>query len=210
MEFIISIDRADGRPLQLQLYEIIRQMILSGKLKAGERLPSSRSVAEQLGIARITVTLAYERLLAEGYVSSRVKAGTFVNERLPDASVLVRNAHSETISPGARIRLGKSPASLAALRSFGKIARSVRNTISSSVVPTHGASRPSFGSSVHRAAPRLRARRDDRIWRSARASCFARSDCRPFESHARHRCNARSNRHHGGNPGALNCLPVFS
>ncbi len=109
MEFIISIYRADVRPLQLQLYEMIRQMILSGKLKAGERLPSSRSVAEQLGIARITVTLAYDRLLAEGYVSSRAKAGTFVNERLPDASVLVRNAHSETIAPGARIRLGKIP-----------------------------------------------------------------------------------------------------
>ncbi len=185
MEFIISIDRADERPLQLQLYEMIRQMILSGKLRAGERLPSSRSVAEQLGIARITVTLAYERLLAEGYVSSRIKAGTFVNERLPDASVLVRNAHSANISPGARIRLGKIPGFAGRSPELWKD-RSQRPKYDFFVGRPNPRSFPTpVLAKVHNATPRLRPRRDDGIWRSTRAACLARSHCRPFESDTR-------------------------
>ncbi len=110
MELLISVDREDKRPLQVQLYETIRQLILSGALKAGQRLPSSRAIAIQLGIARNTAVLAYERLVAEDYIAARTKAGIYVNHKLPDTSVLVRNAHSETVSTGRRIRLGKNPA----------------------------------------------------------------------------------------------------
>ena len=109
MQLLISLDSKDTRPLQVQLYEAIRHMILSGKLKAGERLPSSRAVSDELRIARNTVVLAYERLIAEGYIATRIKAGTFVNDKLPDTSVLVRNGHSESVPPGKRIRLGRIP-----------------------------------------------------------------------------------------------------
>lgn len=104
MELLISVDRSTERPLQMQIYEAVRQLILKGALKAGQRLPSTRSVADQLGIARNTVVLAYERLMAENYVASRTKAGVFVNEDLPDTTVLIRNAHSSEISAAARIR----------------------------------------------------------------------------------------------------------
>lgn len=109
MHLLISIDRADGRPLQVQIYESIRTLILNGTLKAGKQLPSSRSLSEQLGIARNTVVLAYERLAAEDYINSRMKAGIFINDKLPDAAVLVGSGHSTFTSKGRRVRLGKNP-----------------------------------------------------------------------------------------------------
>ncbi len=109
MELLIDVDRSDGRPLQTQLYETLRQLILSGSLKAGDRLPSSRNLADQLYIARNTVTLAYDRLAAEDYIAARPKSGIFVNDRLPDAAVLVRSRQTASIGKGQRVRLGANP-----------------------------------------------------------------------------------------------------
>lgn len=60
------------------LYSKIRGDILRGKLKAGERLPSKRALAKELGVSVVTVQLAYEQLLAEGFISSRERSGYFV------------------------------------------------------------------------------------------------------------------------------------
>lgn len=109
MNLIITIDRNDERSLQVQLYEALRDQILKGSLPAGKRLPSTRSMSEQLGIARNTVVLAYERLAAEDYITSRAKAGIFVNDRLPDATVLLRNGHVAVQPARKRLRLGKNP-----------------------------------------------------------------------------------------------------
>jgi GntR family transcriptional regulator/MocR family aminotransferase len=72
----------EGPPRQLQrrLYEAIRSAILRGVLAPGTRLPPTRVLAEDYGIARQTAVLVYERLLDEGYVVARVGAGTFVAE----------------------------------------------------------------------------------------------------------------------------------
>ncbi|MDE6505557.1 MAG: PLP-dependent aminotransferase family protein [Clostridia bacterium] len=59
------------------LYSQIRGKILSGKIKAGEKLPSKRALAEELGVSVTTVQLAYEQLLAEGYICSRERSGYF-------------------------------------------------------------------------------------------------------------------------------------
>ena len=56
--------------LYQQIYEHIRQEIREGKLLAGEKLPSTRSLAEYLQVARSTVELAYGQLLSEGYIES--------------------------------------------------------------------------------------------------------------------------------------------
>ena len=61
-----------------QIYEHIRQEIREGKLLAGERLPSTRSLAEYLQVARSTVEYAYEQLLSEGYIESKPYRGYFV------------------------------------------------------------------------------------------------------------------------------------
>jgi GntR family transcriptional regulator/MocR family aminotransferase len=82
MKFELQINHEDESPAYRQLYEQLRQMILSGEVVAGEQLPTSRSLARQLGVARVTVTQAYEQLAAEGFVHSRVGAGTFVSESI--------------------------------------------------------------------------------------------------------------------------------
>ena len=82
----IRIDPRQRKPLQFQIYENIRRAILGGILARGTRLPSSRALAADLGVSRITTVLAFEHLAAEGYVTSRTGAGTFVSRELPDAS----------------------------------------------------------------------------------------------------------------------------
>jgi GntR family transcriptional regulator/MocR family aminotransferase len=69
-------------PLFRQVYGRARQAILEGTLSAGERLPSTRDLAEQLGISRTVVVLAYEQLLAEGFVIGRGGSGTYVSAGL--------------------------------------------------------------------------------------------------------------------------------
>lgn len=73
-----ELKKAPGVPLYEALYRCIRADILSGKLAAGEKLPSKRSLAENLEVSKITVEGAYDQLLAEGYIRSVEKVGYFV------------------------------------------------------------------------------------------------------------------------------------
>jgi len=73
-----ELKKSPGVPLYEALYRCIRDDILSGKLPAGEKLPSKRALAQHLEISKITVETAYSQLLAEGYICSREKVGYFV------------------------------------------------------------------------------------------------------------------------------------
>ena len=57
-------------PVCKQIYQAIRLKILNGQMPAGGKVPSSRSLAKELGISRNTVTIAYEILTSEGYLIS--------------------------------------------------------------------------------------------------------------------------------------------
>ena len=81
MQLAIPLARG-GDPLFRQVYRGLRQAILSGALAPADRLPSTRDLAEQLGISRTVVLQAYDQLLAEGFVSGRGGSGTYVCERL--------------------------------------------------------------------------------------------------------------------------------
>jgi GntR family transcriptional regulator / MocR family aminotransferase len=70
--------------LQQQVYGAVRTAILDGTLAPGTRVPSSRALAEDLRVSRTTTLLAYEQLLAEGYLAARHGSGTFVAQELPD------------------------------------------------------------------------------------------------------------------------------
>jgi GntR family transcriptional regulator / MocR family aminotransferase len=72
------LDRASRTPLTRQIYTQVRSAVLSGALRPGTRMPSSRAMASKLGVARASVVLAYEHLHAEGYVESRHGSGTFI------------------------------------------------------------------------------------------------------------------------------------
>ena len=80
----ISLDGTSRSPYYRQLYEGLRRAILSGMLGAGSRLPSTRTLAAELGVSRTTVVTAFEGLLAEGYLEGKVGSGTFVAGSLPD------------------------------------------------------------------------------------------------------------------------------
>ena len=73
-----ELKKKPGLPLYEALYRCIRQDILDGKLKPGEKLPSKRALAEHLELGKITVETAYAQLLAEGFICSREKVGFFV------------------------------------------------------------------------------------------------------------------------------------
>jgi GntR family transcriptional regulator/MocR family aminotransferase len=74
----LTIEKDDPEPAYRQVYKRLREAILSGEIPAGTRLPAGRQLARQLGVARVTVSRAYDQLAAEGFVESRVGAGTFV------------------------------------------------------------------------------------------------------------------------------------
>lgn len=75
-----------GEPLHRQLYHGLRRAILSGRLPAGAKLPSSRALADELGLSRNTVMSALEQLASEGYVEGRTGSGTYVATLLPEES----------------------------------------------------------------------------------------------------------------------------
>ncbi len=85
----LNLDHASSIPLSRQLYERLRQAILSGQMKTGTRLPSTRGLASQLGVSRNTVFAAYMQLCAEGYILGKVGYGTTVAPLAPDQSLNV-------------------------------------------------------------------------------------------------------------------------
>ena len=103
----LHVDRDDAANLSLQLATRLRDLILSGDLPPGTRLPASRTLASDQSVSRTTAVTAYEQLVSEGLILSRVGAGTFVSqdiqpspapaptvevERLPRLASLSRDA----------------------------------------------------------------------------------------------------------------------
>jgi GntR family transcriptional regulator/MocR family aminotransferase len=84
----LDLDRSRREPLSEQLAQQLRDAIRGGRIPAGSRLPSSRSLAEQLGLGRNTVVRVYETLMIEGLVESRVASGVFVSSAPPGAPSL--------------------------------------------------------------------------------------------------------------------------
>lgn len=69
--------------LQQQIQQTVAESIVSGRFRPGEKLPSSRRLAQHLGISRITVTLAYTELVAGDYLRARGRSGYYVSETAP-------------------------------------------------------------------------------------------------------------------------------
>ncbi len=80
--FSIHIDRSSDRKISVQLYMALRDILLSGGLSTGERLPASRTLAKEINVSRTTVIDSIDRLIAEGLLVSRVGDGTYVSDAL--------------------------------------------------------------------------------------------------------------------------------
>ncbi|WP_291735860.1 PLP-dependent aminotransferase family protein, partial [Leisingera sp. F5] len=77
-----TIERDSSVPIYRQLDASLRRLILDGSLAPGQKLPSTRELAQELGISRITVKNVYEQIIAEGYAQAQTGAGTFVADGL--------------------------------------------------------------------------------------------------------------------------------
>jgi GntR family transcriptional regulator / MocR family aminotransferase len=97
VQFAIPLSKKGG-PRFRQIYSRLREAIISGNLPGGQKLPSTRDLAEQVGVSRTVVLLAYEQLLAEGFAVARRGSGTYVSR-----DVSVRSAGSPRGSVKLRI-----------------------------------------------------------------------------------------------------------
>jgi GntR family transcriptional regulator/MocR family aminotransferase len=109
---VLGLDRASDVPLHRQLYEGLREAILTGRVRPGARLPSTRALAADLHASRNTVLAAFGQLLAEGYVEGRVGAGTTVARTLPETLLRARPETAATRQAGRRPRLSRRGALL--------------------------------------------------------------------------------------------------
>src|SRR4051812_5139242 len=102
---LITLNRNGAESLQEQIYDRIREQIVTGTLRAGAPVPSSRLLAGQLKVSRNSVIFGYERLINEGYLIARPMVGTFVADNLPDRTVSAdqRPDSDSAESPDARI-----------------------------------------------------------------------------------------------------------
>jgi len=92
----VSLDGTGDRVVRI--YAAVREAVLDGRLAPGDRLPAGRDLATQLGVARGTVTAAYDRLVAEGFLETRPGAGTFVT-RVPLRAAETRRARPGVVRP---------------------------------------------------------------------------------------------------------------
>ena len=123
----LTLHRGGDRPLHAQIVEQLRRLILSGAAAGGVRLPSSRSLAAELSVSRITVTQAYDQLSGEGYLEGRPGAGMFVAEDLPDVALQspapkpARHAKADSPKPYTTFQPGIPDYTLFPHAQFGRL-----------------------------------------------------------------------------------------
>jgi GntR family transcriptional regulator/MocR family aminotransferase len=92
------LDRVAAEPVYRQVLRLMQQAILTGQLPPGAKLPSSRTLAGDLGIARNTVLHVYDQLTAEGYVISTTGSGTYVADTRPDSAAVGGRKTATTVA----------------------------------------------------------------------------------------------------------------
>lgn len=127
----LTIPLQGGRPLYEQIYEYLKSEIQTGAMKAADRLPSSRHLAEHLQVSRSTVNMAYEQLASEGYIESRRGSGYFVTGlegqlRIPAAPA---DSRRKTLEAEKTMKVDFSPrgidVSTFPRRTWGRLSREV-------------------------------------------------------------------------------------
>src|SRR5262245_13545196 len=90
------------KPVYRWLYASLREEILEGRLRPGRRLPATRDLADQYGLARGTIVSAFEQLKSEGYIEGSVGSGTYVSKILPEELLQVPRAATQQASAQRR------------------------------------------------------------------------------------------------------------
>jgi GntR family transcriptional regulator/MocR family aminotransferase len=163
---LFPLELARDRPLQRQLYEQMRDLVVSARLAPGTRMPSTRMMAEQFGVARITVLLTYERLVAEGYLETRPARGTFVRHltaqpcvppqpaRAPHILSVIKGGHHGDSDGGAyspapaRPSLGEPDPSLFPVGRWRGLMRNALDHLGAQVRSEHPAGHPALRQAI--------------------------------------------------------------
>ncbi|MFC6495676.1 PLP-dependent aminotransferase family protein [Ancylobacter dichloromethanicus] len=134
----LNLERRPDSPLYRQIYQGLAAEIVSGAIKPGQRLPSTRDLAQSLGVSRNTIMLAFEQLAAEGYLEGLSGSGTYVSRQPP----------AEVVEPAA-------PRINPAIRAAGSLDRSAELGVAIEDPEPEGA-RPDFGGALAHAPQTLR------------------------------------------------------
>jgi GntR family transcriptional regulator/MocR family aminotransferase len=180
----IRIDRTSDRKISVQLYMGLRDIILSGGLNGGERLPATRTLASEVGVSRTTALDAVDRLVSEGLLESRIGAGTFVSHTLKDR--VPSSARTAGPTPLQPLRL--SPSAVQANRLFADRRRLPHKSqafvtaLASAQCVSHGAMGAALG-----AASQVGPRRGHGLWQPLWPAASSRShrispQCQPRHS----------------------------
>ncbi len=97
----LAVDPHVTEPAYVQLYEQVRDLILSGRLESGSRLPSTRTLATEIGVSRTTTISAYELLTSEGYLEGRIGSGAYVADVLPETVLSGLDPSADAIARAA-------------------------------------------------------------------------------------------------------------
>jgi GntR family transcriptional regulator/MocR family aminotransferase len=151
-------DGGDGTPLHRRAYRRVREMILEGAVAPGGRLPSSRTLAADLGVSRNTVEAAFSQLEDEGYITRRVGSGSYVSPGLPEQRPAGRRHPRTSEFAEPRPPRLKRVAGLAALSSRGRIAAAPGPSPDADADATFGVCRPGLDVFPLQAWNRLHAR----------------------------------------------------
>jgi GntR family transcriptional regulator / MocR family aminotransferase len=146
----------------------LRAAILDGRLKPTSRMPSTRNLAEQYGISRGTVVVAFDHLRSEGYLETQVGAGTFVASNLPDDSLSVKRGRERL--PGV---------SRAKLSRRGRLAS--ENIPSAPVYHTVGKAFRSYEPALDLFPAELWSRVAGRVLRNAPRNLYGNGDIRGYQ-----------------------------
>lgn len=144
----ITLDRNNQISLSKQIYNFIKESIFSGKLKQGERLPSTRELSKDLNVSRNVVIESYEQLLAEGYTYTKNGSGTYVadgiifkktvfNPCVKESKTILKQPNEEVIS----FRTGVPDLTSIPIKKWGQIYKD----ITLSVLPSHMDYQDSYG-----------------------------------------------------------------
>jgi GntR family transcriptional regulator/MocR family aminotransferase len=107
--YAFEVDRAKDAPVFRQIYLQLRSAILSGTLRPGTKLPSTRELAAQLGVSRSAVVSAFEQLLAEGYASGKKGAGTYIASDLPEPFAAIHGRRKRPVSAAKAAASSREP-----------------------------------------------------------------------------------------------------
>lgn len=127
-----DLTKRGSQPLYAYLYALIRADIERGVLRGGEKLPAKRALAQQLGISQITVEGAYNQLLAEGYIYTKERQGTYISDLAALASSSATRASAANF--GQRVAAAGTGESQTVSQTAGQVAIFSENSFERSFV----------------------------------------------------------------------------